>query len=320
MKANNSAVLSNDDLVVYTSLERLLSSTHAENLTRLYSSINDSLKNGIYPTSYLLRVRDFMNNKISYVSEHIKELHEKLLSLTNVNKQLSSIVKAHKKNNTIYLFDCINGAIKSKRKEDIVDEKILIEYDMRDGSTYNSIVETDKNNIINNIKKAFEIGEEVFDVDSAIKKFAKKVYKEKDMFFLGRGIDQATAMEGSLKLKEISYIHSEAYAAGELKHGPIALIEKDVTVIAIMTDPSLTPKTISNLQEVITRGAKTMVITNQDLGDKVFENTIRIPKTSPFISPVLSIIPLQLFAYFISKEKGLDVDKPRNLAKSVTVE
>ena len=166
MKANNSAVLSNDDLVVYTSLERLLSSTHAENLTRLYSSINDSLKNGIYPTSYLLRVRDFMNNKISYVSEHIKELHEKLLSLTNVNKQLSSIVKAHKKNNTIYLFDSINGAIKSKRKEDIVDEKILIEYDMRDGSTYNSIVETDKNTIINNIKKAFEIGEEVFDVDS----------------------------------------------------------------------------------------------------------------------------------------------------------
>ena len=166
MKANNSAVLSNDDLVVYTSLERLLSSTHTENLTRLYNSINDSLKNGIYPTSYLLRVRDFVNNKISYVSEHIKELHEKLLSLTNVNKQLSSIVKAHKKNSTIYLFDSINGAIKSKRKEDIVDEKVLIEYDMRDGSTYNSIVETDKNTIINNIKKAFEIGEEVFDVDS----------------------------------------------------------------------------------------------------------------------------------------------------------
>jgi len=166
MKANNSAVLSNDDLVVYTSLERLLLSTHTENLTRLYNSINDSLKNGIYPTSYLLRVRDFMNNKISYVSEHIKELHEKLLSLTNVNKQLSSIVKAHKKNNTIYLFDSINGAIKSKRKEDIVDEKVLIEYDMRDGSTYNSVVETDKNIIISNIKKAFEIGEEVFNVDS----------------------------------------------------------------------------------------------------------------------------------------------------------
>ena len=162
--------------------------------------------------------------------------------------------------------------------------------------------------------------EKAFEVDEQIKKFAKKVYAEKDIFFLGRGIDQAAAMEGSLKVKEISYIHSEAYAAGELKHGPIALIEKDITVVAIMTDSLLTPKTISNLQEVITRGAKTLVITNQDLGDKVFDNTVRIPETSPFISPVLSIIPLQLFAYYISKEKGLDVDKPRNLAKSVTVE
>ena len=87
-----------------------------------------------------------------------------------------------------------------------------------------------------------------------------------------------------------------------------------------MTDPALTPKTISNLQEVITRGAKTLVVTNQDLGDKSFDNMITIPKTNPLISPILSIIPLQLFAYFISKEKGLDVDKPRNLAKSVTVE
>lgn len=127
-------------------------------------------------------------------------------------------------------------------------------------------------------------------------------------------------MEASLKLKEISYIHSEAYAAGELKHGTIALIEKGITVVSIMTDSSLTPKTISNLQEVITRGAKTLVITNQDLGDKVFDNLIKIPETSPLISPILSVIPLQLFAYYISKEKGLDVDKPRNLAKSVTVE
>lgn len=153
-----------------------------------------------------------------------------------------------------------------------------------------------------------------------IKAFAKKVYTEKDVFFLGRGVDYAAAMEASLKLKEISYIHSEAYAAGELKHGTIALIEKGITVVSIMTDSSLTPKTISNLQEVITRGAKTLVITNQDLGDKVFDNLIKIPETSPLISPILSVIPLQLFAYYISKEKGLDVDKPRNLAKSVTVE
>ena len=140
------------------------------------------------------------------------------------------------------------------------------------------------------------------------------------MFFLGRGIDYSVSLEASLKLKEISYIHSDAYAAGELKHGPIALIEKGITVISIMTDPALTPKTISNLQEVITRGAKTLLVTNQYLGDKSFDNMITIPKTNPLISPILSIIPLQLFAYFISKEKGLDVDKPRNLAKSVTVE
>lgn len=155
---------------------------------------------------------------------------------------------------------------------------------------------------------------------SDIKAFAKKVYKETDMFFLGRGSDYTVALEGSLKLKEISYIHSEAYASGELKHGPIALIENDVTVISILTVPKLVEKSISNIQEVITRGAKTLVITNQALDDKKFDSMITIPNTNPLISPILSVIPLQLLAYYISKEKGLDVDKPRNLAKSVTVE
>lgn len=162
--------------------------------------------------------------------------------------------------------------------------------------------------------------EELLKDSKSIKKFAKKVYTEKDMFFLGRGIDYTTALEGSLKLKEISYIHSEAYAAGELKHGPIALIENGVTVISIMTDEKLVEKTISNVQEVITRGAKTLIITNQNLGDHKFDHVITLPETNPLISPILAIVPLQLFAYYISKEKGLDVDKPRNLAKSVTVE
>ena len=162
--------------------------------------------------------------------------------------------------------------------------------------------------------------EEILKNTKPIKKFAKKVYTEKDMFFLGRGVDYTAALEGSLKLKEISYIHSEAYAAGELKHGPIALIENGVTVIGIMTDKNLVEKTISNVQEVITRGAKTLIITNQDLGDHKFDNVITIPETNALISPILSIVPLQLFSYYISKEKGLDVDKPRNLAKSVTVE
>lgn len=153
-----------------------------------------------------------------------------------------------------------------------------------------------------------------------IKEIAKEVYLDKDMFFLGRGIDYTACLEASLKLKEISYIHSEAYAAGELKHGPIALIENDITVVGILTDSNLADKTISNLQEVITRGAKTFIITNQELPQNEFDFVYTIPKISTYLSPILSIIPLQLFSYYISKEKGLDVDKPRNLAKSVTVE
>ena len=153
-----------------------------------------------------------------------------------------------------------------------------------------------------------------------IKNFSSIVYKETDMFFLGRGLDYYSALEASLKLKEISYIHSEAYAAGELKHGPIALIENDVTVIGIITNPLLVEKTVSNMQEVITRGAKTLVITNQNIDNSQFFKVINIPETNPRFAPVLSIIPLQLLSYYISKAKGLDVDKPRNLAKSVTVE
>ena len=162
--------------------------------------------------------------------------------------------------------------------------------------------------------------EETLKCNDEIKKFAQQIYQEKDVFFLGRGIDETVAKEGSLKLKEISYIHSESYAAGELKHGPIALIENGITVISIMTDENLVKKTVSNIQEVITRGAKTLIVTNQDIDKNMFDEVITIPKTDCFISPILSVIPLQLLAYYISKEKGLDVDKPRNLAKSVTVE
>ena len=162
--------------------------------------------------------------------------------------------------------------------------------------------------------------EAMLDEADAIKEFANKVYTEHDMYFLGRGTDYNVAMEGSLKLKEISYIHSEAYASGELKHGPIALIENGITVISILTDPNLVEKSISNIQEVITRGAKTLVVTNQKLSNSSFNYVINIPETNSLISPILSVIPLQLLSYYIAKNKGLDVDKPRNLAKSVTVE
>lgn len=162
--------------------------------------------------------------------------------------------------------------------------------------------------------------ETILDEINTVKEFANKVYTEHDMYFLGRGTDYNVAMEGSLKLKEISYIHSEAYASGELKHGPIALIENGVTVISILTNPDLVEKSISNIQEVTTRGAKTLVITNQKLPNNSFNYIINIPDTNSLISPILSVIPLQLLAYYIAKNKGLDVDKPRNLAKSVTVE
>ena len=162
--------------------------------------------------------------------------------------------------------------------------------------------------------------ESILNETNNIKEFANKVYTEHDMYFLGRGTDYNVAMEGSLKLKEISYIHSEAYASGELKHGPIALIENGITVISILTDPNLVEKSISNIQEVITRGAKTLVITNQKLSNNSFNYVINIPETNSLISPILSVIPLQLLSYYIAKNKGLDVDKPRNLAKSVTVE
>lgn len=161
--------------------------------------------------------------------------------------------------------------------------------------------------------------EEVLKNTDKIKTFAQKIYKEKDVFFIGRGIDYTVAMEGSLKLKEISYIHSEAYPSGELKHGPIALIENGITVISVLTNRFLVEKSISNIQEVVTRGAKTFIVTNQELNHN-FDEIITIPKTNTLISPVLSVIPLQILAYYISREKGLDVDKPRNLAKSVTVE
>ena len=181
---------------------------------------------------------------------------------------------------------------------------------------------TDKNilELKNNILELPSKIEETLKCAEQIKEFGHRIYQEKDVFFLGRGIDETVAKESALKLKEISYIHADSYPAGELKHGPIALIENDITVISIMTDKNLVEKTVSNIQEVITRGAKTLVVTNQNIDDKMFDTVIHIPETNTFISPILSVIPLQLLAYYISKEKGLDVDKPRNLAKVVTVE
>ena len=152
--------------------------------------------------------------------------------------------------------------------------------------------------------------------------FASKFASSRDIFFIGRGLDYGTSMEGSLKLKEISYIHSEAYAAGELKHGTISLVEKNILVVAVATQQKLYEKLVSNIVEVKSRGAYIMGLTNHGnySMEDVADFTVYIPKTAECFTTSLAVIPLQLLAYYVSLAKGLDVDKPRNLAKSVTVE
>lgn len=164
--------------------------------------------------------------------------------------------------------------------------------------------------------------QEILGDKERIQWFASKYANAQDVFFIGRGVDYATSLEGSLKLKEISYIHSEAYAAGELKHGTISLIEDGILTVAVVTQPDLYEKMISNIVEVRTRGGYIFTLTNK--GNCVMEDTsdftVYVPKTHPCFAPSLAVIPLQLFGYYVSVAKGLDVDKPRNLAKSVTVE
>ena len=152
--------------------------------------------------------------------------------------------------------------------------------------------------------------------------FASKYFNAGDMYFIGRNVDYAASLEASLKLKEISYIHSEAYAAGELKHGPISLIEDGTLVIALATDSRLFDKMMSNIKEVKARGAAVLGLATEDKTEieSQTDMVFYIPKTSTFMLPSLSVIPMQLFAYYVASMKGCDIDKPRNLAKSVTVE
>lgn len=164
--------------------------------------------------------------------------------------------------------------------------------------------------------------EEALSYDSQIEHIAKRLTKADDIFFLGRGLDYALSCEGSLKLKEISYIHSEAYAAGELKHGTISLITDNVPVIAVATQPDVFAKMISNVQEVRSRGARVILITNPDasVDAALCDHQVALPETDPMFSPFVAAVILQYLAYYVAVEKGLNVDQPRNLAKSVTVE
>ena len=186
----------------------------------------------------------------------------------------------------------------------------------------NTITEEQYENYIAELQAIPEKIEKIIEDKERIQWFAAKQANAKDAFFVGRGIDYAISLEGSLKMKEISYIHSEAYAAGELKHGTISLIEDGTLVIGVLTQPALYEKTLSNMVECKSRGAYLMGLTT--FGHyNIEENadfSVYIPKTDPHFATSLAVIPLQLLGYYVSVAKGLDVDKPRNLAKSVTVE
>ena len=186
----------------------------------------------------------------------------------------------------------------------------------------NAITEEQYENYIAELQAIPEKIEKIIEDKERIQWFAAKQANAKDAFFVGRGIDYAICMEGSLKMKEISYVHSEAYAAGELKHGTISLIEDGTLVIGVLTQPELYEKTISNMVECKSRGAYLMGLTTY--GNYSIEDTadfvVYIPKTDEHFEASLAVIPLQLMGYYVSVAKGLDVDKPRNLAKSVTVE
>lgn len=180
--------------------------------------------------------------------------------------------------------------------------------------------QTELDDMKNQLLSLSEVVSEILTSESEIKTLAEKIANERDIYFLGRGLDYFVALEASLKLKEISYIHSDAYASGELKHGPIALIEPGTVVISICTNPEISNKLNSNVKEVTARGARTIGFTACLSDTAAFDEIVKLPKVNPLLAPLPAIIPLQMLAYYVCTAKGFDVDKPRNLAKSVTVE
>ena len=190
------------------------------------------------------------------------------------------------------------------------------------GRKLSLISSEDFKELIENLKKIPEKIDQVLGKVDLIKAFAEEIKGQKSLFYIGRGLDYATSIEAALKLKEVSYIHTEAFAAGELKHGTISLIEENTPVIAIMTQGKLIGKTLSNVEEVVARGANVFMITShKDLQmEKISDKILELPETLDILYPLLTVISAQLMAYYTSVAKGIDVDKPRNLAKSVTVE
>ena len=246
-----------------------------------------------------------------------KELGAKTLGIVNV---IGSSI-AREADNVLYTLagpEIAVATTKAYSTQLVAGYLLAIEF----GRVRGNITEEQYQSFIADIQKLPRQIEGLLEDKERIQWFASKFSNAHDVFFIGRGIDYAICLEGSLKMKEISYVHSEAYAAGELKHGTISLIEDGTLVVGSLTQPDLFEKTISNMVEVKSRGAYLMGLTSY--GNYSVEDTanftVYVPRTDPHFANSLAIIPLQLMAYYISVAKGLDVDKPRNLAKSVTVE
>lgn len=248
--------------------------------------------------------------------KYAKEKGAKTLAISNV---LGSTI-TREANNCIYT---LAGPEISVASTKAYSSQVLVLYllSLYIGSNLDKINEKKYIEYLDDIKLLEKNIEEVIKNKVNINNISKKIKDAKNGFYLGRGIDEKVAREGSLKMKEINYIHTEALAAGELKHGSIALIEKDVLVVGISTNLDMAEKMLSNIKEVKARGAYVVVVSSKNIDMKgVADEIIEISKTGELLTPLLAVVALQYLAYYTSVEKGLDVDKPRNLAKSVTVE
>ncbi len=246
-------------------------------------------------------------------------LGAKTMALTNV---VGSSIAREAGINVMYTYAGPEIAVAST-KAYITQVEVLIMFAIDLAVKRGRMSEEEARNILADMADIPSKAEQLMIIESDVQRFSSQYYDRKHVFYIGRGVDNALALEASLKLKEVSYIMSEAYAAGELKHGTIALIEEGTLVCALLTQVHLADKTLSNVREVRSRGARTMIVCPESLADKAAHEADELwvfPDCRSELTPLLAIIPLQLLAYYMAVSRGCDVDKPRNLAKSVTVE
>lgn len=270
-------------------------------------------KNVIYDRKTLVILISQSGETADTIAAMRKAKENNVKTLAIVNVKTSTI--ARESDDQIFIEAGPEIAV-ATTKAYILQVGIMVLLAYKTSLTKGLVKENDK--VLEEAEKLPRLIKEVLDRRDEYKKVAKEIYNKEDIFFIGRKIDYATSQEGSLKLKEVSYIHSEAYQAGELKHGTISLIEEGMPVFSIITDDTIKEKTISNIEEVKSRGAKAIIISNEPWENQKIQ--IVVPKISPYFQPLLIVPTLQLIAYETAKLRGCDIDKPKNLAKSVTVE